>query len=78
MYVETLNWKSGEHTINFSAPKGTKSIKTAQPIKNKAVAILKTIFFLYETAKKIKPIIHKITIIELYKGKSIQVIFKSF
>jgi hypothetical protein len=30
MYVETLNWKSGEHTINFSAPKGTKSIKTAQ------------------------------------------------
>jgi len=30
MYVETLSWKLGESLINFSAPKGTKSIKTAQ------------------------------------------------
>ena len=30
MYVETLSWKLGEPSINFSGPKGTKTIKTAQ------------------------------------------------
>ena len=56
----------------------TKTIKTIQPSTNNTFANLNSCCFLYEINKNNNPTIQSIAVIELYKGKSIQVILINF